>query len=144
MQPSTDPDDQKARERLQSLSKSLLALHKTLLDSERVGYEESFGKIDTPAAFFQLVTGDPWFAWLRQLSAFIVAVDERLGEKNHPVTKPETDEFVARARALLTPEQTGLGFGYHYHNAMQRDPDVILAHAGLMKVFASLEADSVN
>lgn len=128
-----------ARERLASLSKALLALHKTLLESERVGYEESFGKIATPAAFFQLVTGDPWFAWLRQLSAFIVAVDERLAEKNHPVTKPETDEFVAQARALLTPEQTGLGFGFHYHNAMQRDPDVILAHASMMKFLTGLQ-----
>jgi hypothetical protein len=138
--PETPSDDAEPRQRLTSLSKSLLALHKTLLESERVGYEESFGTIATPAAFFQLVTGDPWFAWLRQLSAFIVSIDERLGEKGKPVTKVEAAEFVTRARALLTPEQTGLGFGFHYHNAMQRDPDVILAHAGLMKFLATLQA----
>jgi hypothetical protein len=132
--------DETAHQRLLSLSKSLLSLHKTLLESERVGYEESFGTIATPAAFFQLVTGDPWFAWLRQLSAFIVSIDERLGEKARPVTRPEADEFVGRARALLTPREEGAGFGLHYHNAMQRDPDVILAHAGLMKFLATLQA----
>jgi hypothetical protein len=132
--------DETAHQRLLSLSKSLLSLHKTLLESERVGYEESFGTIATPAAFFQLVTGDPWFAWLRQLSAFIVSIDERLGEKARPVTRPEADEFIGRARALLTPREEGAGFGLHYHNAMQRDPDVILAHAGLMKFLATLQA----
>ena len=133
--PATDP-----RQRLLSLSKSLLALHKTLLDSERVGYEASIGKIETPAAFFQLVTSDPWFAWLRTLSAFIVSIDERLGDKGRPVTPPEAGEFIAQARTLLTPQETGLDFGFHYHNAMQRDPDVILAHAGLIKLLAALQA----
>jgi hypothetical protein len=128
------------RDKLSALSKSLLSLHKTLLDSERVGYEESFGTIATPAAFFQLVTGDPWFAWLRQLSEFIVLIDERLGEKARPVTRQEADEFIGRARALLTPREEGIGFGLHYHNAMQRDPDVILAHASLMKFLATLQA----
>lgn len=139
MQPSTNPGDPAARERLQSLSKSLLSLHKTLLESERVGYEESFGKIATPAAFFQLVTGDPWFAWLRALSEFIVMIDERLGEKDRPVTSPEANDYLGRARVLLTPQENGAGFGLHYHNAMQRDPDVILAHAGMMKFLASLQ-----
>jgi hypothetical protein len=126
--PSSDRPIDEMRDKLAALSKSLLSLHKTLLESERVGYEESFGTIATPAAFFQ------------QLSAFIVSIDERLGEKARPVTKPEADEFIGRARALLTPREEGAGFGLHYHNAMQRDPDVILAHAGLMKFLATLQA----
>jgi hypothetical protein len=131
--------DEGSREHLASLSKALLALHKTLLESERIGYEESFGKIATPAVFFQLVMGDPWFAWLRTLSEFIVLIDERLDEKKRPVTGQEVGEFAARARALLTPQEGGVGFGLHYHNAMQRDPDVILAHAGMVKLLSSLQ-----
>jgi hypothetical protein len=138
--PEVQSDDTEQRQRLSALSKSLLALHKTLLESERVGYEESFGKIATPAAFFQLVTSDPWFAWLRRLSEFIVVIDERLGAKNRPVTKQDVDEFIAQTRTLLTPQEEGLGFGVHYHNAMQRDPDVILAHAGMMKFLAASQA----
>ncbi len=104
------------RERLASLSKALLSLHKTLLDSEKIGYEESFGKIATPAAFFQLV-----------------------GEKEAPVAAGDVQEFVARTREMLTPREDGLGFAHNYHNAMQRDPDVILAHAGIVKFLNSLQ-----
>jgi hypothetical protein len=133
------PGDQATRHKLSALSKALLGLHKTLLDSERVGYEQSFGTIPTPAAFLNLVMGDPWFAWLRSLSEFIVQIDERLDDKATAIPPEVAGEFVARARALLTPSEDGLGFGLHYHNAMQRDPDVILAHAGMVRLMTSLE-----
>jgi hypothetical protein len=127
-----------AHQQLASLSKALLALHKTLLDSEKVGYEESFGKIATPAAFFQLVMGDPWFAWLRTLSEFIVTIDERLGKRDAPVSAADVPSFVAQAREILTPREDGLGFAQNYHNALQRDPDVILAHAGMVRFLNTL------
>ena len=132
-------NEQTARQHLISLSKALLALHKTLLDSERVGYEASFGNIPTPGAFLNLVMGDPWFAYLRSLSEFIVQIDEALDAKGVPVTEQVVSGFVAKARALLTPDENGAGFGLHYHNAMQRDPDVILAHAGMVKFLGTLD-----
>jgi hypothetical protein len=136
---SPDSDEQTARQQLVSLSKALLALHKTLLDSERVGYEASFGNIPTSGAFLNLVMGDPWFAYLHGLSQFIVQIDETLDAKGVPITGKVVADFVAKARELLTPEQEGLGFGLHYHNAMQRDPDVILAHAGMVKFLTTLD-----
>jgi hypothetical protein len=137
--PPLNRGDDAGRERLAALSKALLALHKTLLESERVGYEESFGKIATPAVFLNLVMGDPWFAWLRPLSEFIVSIDERLGKKDAPVTPADVQAFAARTREMLTPHDDGLGFAQNYHNAMQRDPDVILAHAGMVKFLNSLQ-----
>ena len=65
-----------ARQRLTELRHALLKLHKTLVDSERVSYEKTIGKIQSPNHFLQLLTGDPWFAWLRPLSQLIVAMDE--------------------------------------------------------------------
>jgi hypothetical protein len=142
MKSFVNPEEQAPRQRLLGLSKALLSLHKTLLDSERIGYEESFGKIATPAAFLNLVMGDPWFAWLRTLSEFIVQIDEALDAKAGPVTDQRAGDFVRRARTLLTPSESGLGFGFHYYNAMQRDPDVILAHAGIVKVLAAVDSEN--
>jgi len=137
MTPSVPDSADGPRQRLLGLSKALLSLHKTLLDSERVGYEQSFGKIATPAEFLNLVMGDPWFAWLRTLSEFIVQIDEALDAKTAPVTDRTAAAFVERARSLLTPDEAGAGFSSHYHTAMQRDPDVILAHAGMVRLLAA-------
>ena len=53
------------RQPLQALRDTLLDLHKTLIDSERAVYENKVGPIKSPHHFFQLVSSDPWFAWLR-------------------------------------------------------------------------------
>jgi hypothetical protein len=36
------------------------------------------------------------------------------------------------------PEETGTGFARKYFEALQRDPDVVLAHAQMLKVVAAL------
>ena len=35
---------------------------------------------------------------------------------------------------LLKPSEEGAGFGKHYYDALQRDPDVVLAHAAVKKL----------
>ena len=127
---SSPGDNKKTPDALRSLlaaREAFLDLHKTLLESERVGYEEAFGTIPSPMAFLKLTLEDPWFAWLRPLSEFITSIDERV-EADEPVTTRDVDDYVKRGRALLRPQETGEGFGKHYFDAMQRDPDVILAH----------------
>ena len=46
--------------------------------------------------------------------------------------------LIAQARALVSPSENGQGFGKHYFEAMQRDPDVVLAHAATIKLLAAL------
>src|ERR1051326_9280999 len=70
-----------AQGRLEVLRLSLLNLHKALVDSERVEYEKTIGKIQSPNHFLQLLTNDPWFAWLSPLSQLIVSIDEALDGK---------------------------------------------------------------
>src|SRR5574341_1384582 len=72
------PEDEAIRRPLVELHDALLRLHKVLLDSERAVYEKEFGPIRSPNHFFQLLTNDPWFAWLRPISQLIVAIDETL------------------------------------------------------------------
>lgn len=121
---------------LQDLSRSLLRLHKALLDSERVSYERVHGRIPSNGAFFQLVLGDAWFAWLRPLSHMIARLDE-LAEEAEVSTGTEITTLIESVRSLLMPSEEGDGFGRHYYDALQREPDVVLAHAAVRGLLRS-------
>ena len=113
-----------------NLFRALLRLHKALLDDERVSYERVHGRIPSNGAFLQLVLNDAWFAWLRPLSQLIAKLDE-LGEKGESPDGPDIATSIASIRTLLTPSEEGEGFGRQYHDALQRSPDVVLAHAAV-------------
>jgi hypothetical protein len=123
------------RPSLDDLSKALTKLHKSLIESERIGYEGSFGKIETPAEFLQLLMNDPWFAWLHPVSEMIAAIDEAVDSKKKTPTKAESDAFFQHVQLLLTPTEEGEGFGRHYFDALQRDPEVVLNHAAISKLW---------
>lgn len=124
------------RERLAQLREALLRLHKALVDSERVSYEQNIGTIPSPNHFLQLLTNDPWFAWLHPVSELIVALDEALDAKSKtPLTAGLADGLVKQTAALLVASETGEGFARHYFDALQRDPDVVMAHAAAAKWF---------
>jgi len=120
-------------QRLQQLRKALLDLHKALVDSERVSYEKTLGAISSPSHFLQLLTSDPWFGWLHPLSQLIVAMDEALDEKE-PLTTAAIDVLVKQTRLLLVASESGEGLSRHYFDALQRDPDVVLAHAEVARL----------
>ena len=112
---------------------ALLRLHKTLLESERASYERVFGKIGSSYQFLQLVTNDPWFAWLRPVTQLIVAMDELLDAKEL-VKAAEVEALLGQAKTLLVPTAEGEGFSHHYDEALQRDPDVVFAHAAAARL----------
>jgi hypothetical protein len=120
------------QQRLQQLRNALLGLHKALVESERVSYEKVIGTIQSPNHFLQLLTSDPWFAWLQPLSHLIVTMDEALEEKK-PLTSAGVEALVDQTRQLLVVSESGDGFSKHYFDALQRDPDVVLAHAEAAK-----------
>lgn len=127
----------RTRERLMEMRNGLLKLHKTLLDSERAVYERDVARISSTGQYLNLVLDDPWFAWLHELSQFIVLVDETLDFED-PATEADAERLIARARELVSPSENGSVFARRYFEAMQRDPAVVLAHRDMMRVFASL------
>ena len=129
-----DPSTQ----RLKDLRNGLLRLHKSLLDSERAAYERDVERITTTGQYLNLVLNDPWFNWLRDLSQFIVVVDETLDAKDNPVTPEDAERLIARARELVSPSEEGAGFARRYFESMQRDPAVVLAHRDMMQVLGGL------
>ena len=124
------PDDRKA---LVSVRNTLLALHKVLLETERVRYERANGRITDMFQLLNLTIHDPAFAWLRPLSALIVEIDERLDDKEKPLTSAEASAFRKEIRELLTPKQVGSDFQRNYHWALQESPDAVLGHGAAIK-----------
>jgi hypothetical protein len=124
------------RQRLQELHSALLKLHKALLDSEKIVYENNVGPIQSPNHFFQLLTNDPYFAWLRPISQLIVAIDETL-DAEEPLTNTNVDSLMSQSVFLLVPAQNTGDFAERYVAALQRDPRVILAHAQVAKRIGS-------
>ena len=121
-----------AREYLQALRQSVLHLHKTLIDSERTSYEQTFGKVESQNKFLQLLIKDPWFVWLHPLSELVVEMDEALEGKT-PLTAGQVKQFADQTRTLLKASEQGEGFERSYYEALQREPDVVLAHAEVTK-----------
>lgn len=133
-EPIADPSSGPGyRERISKLRDSLLVLHKALLDSERIQYEQAFGTIHSPYEFLQRVISDPWFAWLHPLSEFLVFMDETL-EREEPLQLQEMTTIRNHVRNLLVASEEGQGFPRSYFEALQREPDVVLAHAQVVKL----------
>ena len=127
-----ESDASQHRRRLNDLRNSLTALHKALVDSERIAYEQTFGTLESPNKFLQLLINDPWFAWLHPLSELVVFIDETL-EAEEPLTLDQIAKIINRSRDLLKTSEEGEGFPRSYFEALQREPDVVLAHADVMK-----------
>jgi hypothetical protein len=128
------PEADGIRARLETLRSSLLSLHKTLVESEKVEYEHTVGKISSPNHFLQLLTNDPWFAWLSPLSRLIVSMDEALDSKEEPLTGERVEAFVKQTAAMLVASETGESFAQNYFEALQRDPDVVMAQGEVTKL----------
>lgn len=136
--PSNHSPDDSTKQRLTDLRNGLLSLHKTLLDSERAIYEHDIARIASSGELLRLVLYDPWFAWLHELSQFVVLIDEAMDAEDFPLGI-DAGRMIAQAWELLAPNESGQGFAKRYFDALQRDPDVVLAHARMRKVLAALE-----
>ena len=122
------------RTKFGEVRRALLKLHKALLDDERVEFERVRGRIESSGEFLQLVLNDQWFAYLRPLSSLVVQIDELLDAEE--ATQADADALFAQARAMLRPDADAtVGLGERYRAALQRAPDVVMAHADVAKLF---------
>jgi hypothetical protein len=113
-------------ERLRHLRRSLLHLHKVLLDDERATYERVHGQVNS-GELLQLVINHEQFAWLHAISELVVQIDEMF-DADEPLISEAAASLIENARALLTPSETGNEFERKYFAALQREPDAVLAH----------------
>jgi hypothetical protein len=135
--PHREGDDPAAREKLVALRSALLRLHKSLIDMERRTYEKEFGAVNV-GELFRLVVDHPQFAWLHNISEFVVRIDETLTGEAH-VLPADADTAVTLARKMFTPTTEGDGFQKKYFDAIQNDPNVVMEHGELARLFLSDE-----
>src|ERR1700745_4526926 len=128
------------REKLVRLRRALLRLHKTLLQRERRDYERVNGHVST-GELFRLVVDHEQFAWLHNLSEFVVRLDETLSAEE-AVTEKDTHSAIVMARKMFAPSESGDAFQKRYFDAIQRDPAVVMEHAELARLFANEPSDA--
>src|SRR5580704_3699130 len=125
MTPQPNPINPGSRELLGNLSGLLIEQHKLLLDRERAAYEKTHGPISGPGPFLTLVLGDPHFAWLREISSLVVAIDEALSRRSK-AEQPQADALIAQARDMMKPREHGSDFQKRYYDALQESPDIVI------------------
>src|SRR5882724_4341552 len=128
-------DDSPARKTLIELRLALLRVHKTLLEMERREYQKENGFVNA-GELFRLVVDHPQFAWLHNISEFVVRIDEELSAKE-PVTREYTSSAISLARKMFVPTESGDAFQKKYYDAIQCDPAVVIDHAELARIFAN-------
>jgi hypothetical protein len=121
------------RRMLTDVRHGLLGLHKALIVAEQVTFERIYGRVDSTGQLLQLVMNDPWFTWLHPLSNMVVRIDEVLDD-DEELTTEEVAILLTEVRALIRPSELGDGFERSYFEALQRAPEVVMAHCEMKKL----------
>jgi hypothetical protein len=123
-----------AADDLRSLRLPLLALHKAVLGTERHTLEKVHGEL-SGAQFLQIVSDPLRYGWLQPFSGLILAIDDTLDVEDGDDDEIATpDELLDRARELLLPPKADTPFGRRYVSLMQKDPELVLAHAAVARL----------
>jgi hypothetical protein len=126
------PERAELRAALRELSKALLPLHRALIEAARDDYAFAYGKIVGPAQLLQLITDDPFFAWLKPMTSLIVEIDE--------MARVDFETDAARAVAARVEQLFEGAFSERYVPLLQRDVDAAIAHAAIRRALAKLRA----
>jgi len=121
------------RRMLTDVRHGLLGLHKALIVAEQVTFERIYGRVDSTGQLLQLVMNDPWFTWLHPLSNMVVRIDEVLDDAE-ALTTEDVAILLTEVRALIRPSELGDGFERSYFEALQRAPEVVMAHCEMKKL----------
>jgi hypothetical protein len=130
-----DPARASQRAALRDLWKQLLPLHRALIDAARDEYAAQVGPVAGPTHLLQLINEDPFFTWLKPMTAIIVEIDEM---SRTDFDRPALDALVSRVRAVFASE-AGSAFGSRYLPLLQRNVDAAIGHAAIRQILARLE-----
>jgi hypothetical protein len=124
------------RGRLHELRAALFALHKALLDSERLAYEAEFGRIRTNGQYLQLLINDPRFTWLQPYTSLVVRIDEAVDSKE-PEALQAAGDFWSQVRHLTGQHEDGTLESQRFLAALERHLPARDAHASVQILLES-------
>jgi hypothetical protein len=101
--------------------------------AEQLTFERIYGRVDSTGQLLQLVMNDPWFTWLHPLSNVVVRIDEMLDE-DCSLSTEDVAQILTEVRGMIRPSELGDGFERSYYEALQRAPDVVMAHCEMKKL----------
>ena len=122
------------RRRVLSLRESLVGLHGALIVAEQVTYERISGPVESADALLELLQRDPWFTWLHPIADLLVRIDHLLEDDSCDITDDILEHLLQEIEGLLHPSVEGEGFERAYYEALDRAPDVVLAHFRVRKL----------
>lgn len=121
------PERAALRSALRELSKVLIPLHRQLIETTRSDYSFAYQPVETPGHLLRLINEDPYFEWLKPMTAIIVEIDEMV-RRDFDVS----DVYAIGDRIQLMLSEA------RYLDLLQREADVAIGHAELRKALAKI------
>ena len=138
------------QESLTQVRRTLLDLHKALIERERAEYERGHGAVSA-GEMLQLLIRDAAFLWLHPISELIVRVDELISnasDRRRPTaTRPamtpdqvsaEAEILMMEIRELLTAGDAPGGFRERYDAVLQGDPAIVVMHRAVVSALPAV------
>ena len=123
----------------QRLTSALRELHRALMDRAKRDYEREHSVTLNPTEFLRLLTGDPYFEWLRELSKLMADIDvihdsgSQAMDELSTVVRAAVEHLIA-VRRESEPDSA---FAQHYWPYVQDDPHVAMAHMGVKQALVA-------
>jgi hypothetical protein len=130
-----DPVRAQVRAGLRELSQALLPLHRALIEAAKSEYALAVEPVTGPTHLLRLLGDDPFFAWLKPVTALIVDIDEMVR-----VDFETADAAKIASRVNDFFNGNGGDFATRYVPILQRDVDVAIAHAAVRQAVGRLLA----
>ena len=131
-----DPARARLRAALRDLSRTLIPLHRRLIEETKADYVFAYEPVESPAKLLGLLQSDPFFEWLKPITTLIVDIDEMV---RVDFDASAAESIAARADSLFGAEANG-DFSGRYVPILQRDVDVAIGHAAIRKLIALLRS----
>ena len=119
--------------RVDSIRHAVLALHKGMIDAQRIVYERDHGRIETTSQFLGLVLEHPEFEWIRELSALIAQLDEWREDADQS-SDHALEDLVDALRGLLKHDGANAEFTRRYWQMLDSTPEVLVDHVKLWRL----------